>query len=157
MKVCWARFTRGFRVVNTVMILSLIITTAIVLVGRVHRDVPSFSKRFFATMMIMGTVMVIVSLLARWWLRSTKRPRLRRADRIFGVVSALVPPRIADEELGDALEDLRARIANRRPAWEIRLKIGATVFWVFVHTLHYLLRKLAEAAGLAELLKAFRR
>jgi hypothetical protein len=70
------------------------------------------------------------------------------ARRTFGIVSALLPKQVADEELGDdVLEDIDRRIADRRPAWEVRLKIGGAVFWAFVRTLLYLLREVASVVA----------
>ncbi len=64
---------------------------------------------------------------------------LEQADKIFGYLSALLPKRIADEEIGDALEDLHDRARRGRPSRELKVKIWATTFWVVVHVaLHYL-------------------
>ncbi len=78
------------------------------------------------------------------------------AIRTFGLVSALLPKRVVHTELDDALKDIKARAANRRPAIEIGLKIGATVVWAFVHTGLYLLRRIAKAVGIADVIKAFK-
>ena len=82
---------------------------------------------------------------------------LARARRTFGILSALVPRRIADEELGDAEEDIERRITEGRPAIEVNLKIGATVFWTLVHALGYLVGCLVKDSGIADIVKAFRR
>lgn len=55
---------------------------------------------------------------------------LTRANRVFSILEALVPTRISNEELGDALETMTGRGA----AW-ILVKTISTVFWVGVNAL----------------------
>lgn len=69
-----------------------------------------------------------------------------RAANIFNVVSAVVPQKLANEELGDALEDVRRRVRENRPRSEIELKIWSSVFWVGVHTLGDLARQVVAIA-----------
>jgi hypothetical protein len=67
------------------------------------------------------------------------RPRtIRKAEHALDLLSSLVPKRIANEEIGDALEQIHAMAKARRPRWFIYLKVGTTFIWVTVHTgLHY--------------------
>lgn len=80
---------------------------------------------------------------------------------MFGVLSALLPGRIARDELADALEDVRRREAEGRPTLEIRLKIVATIFWVslrgFEHLAIRIGRVITKSIGLADLFKVFKR
>lgn len=78
-----------------------------------------------------------------WTLRAPLRARLlsmghfgtsERAATVFHFVSAILPQRIADEGLGDALENIKARTMAGRPAWEIELKMWTTVLWAVVHS-----------------------
>jgi hypothetical protein len=78
-----------------------------------------------------------------WNFRAQLRARLARMGRIgsleraatvFNFVSSVLPQRIADEELGDALENINARANAGRPAWEIELKVWMTVLWAVVHS-----------------------
>jgi hypothetical protein len=81
---------------------------------------------------------------------------LAKAERTFGVLSALLPKRISDEELRDALEDVERRIAQGRPAIEVTIKIGATVFWSVVRAVGYLVGCLLKDSGIADLVKGLR-
>ena len=51
------------------------------------------------------------------------------------LVEALVPRRIADEEIGDALERIEKFRREGRPRWCITLVVASTVFWVVVHAI----------------------
>jgi len=70
-----------------------------------------------------------------------------QAKGVFGYVSSVLPPRVVNEELGDASEDIEARIAARRPWLEIKLKIWASVFWVVWHTVLYAAKGVTDALG----------
>jgi|GEM_PF-3668153 len=72
---------------------------------------------------------------------------VKRAENVFGITSALLPPRIVNEELGDALEDVQSRLARGRPHYEIRLKIWAAVVWAVFHSGTYLLKRLGKAVS----------
>ena len=63
-----------------------------------------------------------------------RRPPLapRISNRVFAVVSLLVPKRLAHEELGDAEEYIRR---SERRAWEVYVKTVSAVFWVLVNSL----------------------
>lgn len=65
---------------------------------------------------------------------------LRQANQILDIIELLVPKRIADEELGDAMESMGALIKRGRPVWQIRVKLVSTVFWVIVHTFHHIIK-----------------
>ncbi|MFP2905950.1 hypothetical protein ACLESD_13010 [Pyxidicoccus sp. 3LFB2] len=75
-------------------------------------------------------------------LKPTSRPAgarsLHRATSALDFLGTLVPKRIANEEIGDALEQIHAMVKARRPRWFITIKVSTTFFWVAVHTgLHY--------------------
>lgn len=74
---------------------------------------------------------------------------LTKADAasLLGLASAMLPARIVNEELGDALEDIEARIAAGRPRSEIRLKLYASVFWAVWHTVLYAVKGVTDALG----------
>jgi hypothetical protein len=84
-----------------------------------------------------------------WWARMTQAVRkvatrkantqsLATAEAAFAWLEAFVPKRIANEELGDALEFIGRMIDERRPRVLVRIKIATTCFWVLLHTgLHY--------------------
>jgi hypothetical protein len=88
--------------------------------------------------------------------RTRDKTGIAAAMQTFGLVSALLPKRVVHTELDDALKDIEGRVANQRPAIEIRLKIGATVIWAFVHTALYLLRRIAKAVGIGNVIKVFK-
>lgn len=48
-----------------------------------------------------------------------------------------VPPRIANEEIGDAMEVIHKMVNDQRSAWSIYLKVARAVFWVSVHTVQH--------------------
>lgn len=63
---------------------------------------------------------------------------MRTATLALDLLSMLVPKRISNEEIGDALEQIHAMVKARRPRWFIYVKVVTTFFWVGVHTgLHY--------------------
>lgn len=55
------------------------------------------------------------------------RRTARRERAALRVVSALIPDRIANEELGDALENLQKRTADGLPSWHTEL-----LFWLAI-------------------------
>jgi len=66
----------------------------------------------------------------------SKAPASHRAAKtVFGVIEAAVPKRLADEELGDALEYIAAQPAGWRP-W---VKIVSTAIWLTANYLRELL------------------
>lgn len=108
---------------------------------------------------IAGLVFVIVSGAARvkWSAQisaaaGTKQPRapevpsaLRRANRVFEILELVVPARIAKEEIGDAMEVIAMLTQRGRPAWHIYVKLFATIFWVFVHAAHEVIKGPAKS------------
>jgi len=69
---------------------------------------------------------------------SKKTDVLNAVHAIFDFVSLLVPRRLANEELGDALEVINREIAKRRPRWRIWLKVGTTLFWITINSLRWI-------------------
>lgn len=75
--------------------------------------------------------------------RPTGARTLDKATLALDVLSALVPKRIATEEIGDALEFIHGMKAKGRPAVLVFLKVVTTFWWVTVHTgLHFAERAL---------------
>jgi hypothetical protein len=75
--------------------------------------------------------------------RPTRARTLDKATLALDVLSALVPKRIATEEIGDALEFIHEMKAKGRPAILVLLKVVTTFWWVTVHTgLHFAERAL---------------
>ncbi len=62
---------------------------------------------------------------------------LMRVSRALGVVELLVPRRIANEELGDAMEVIVRLVKQRRPSWQVCLKVATTVCWVVFNALRF--------------------
>jgi len=79
--------------------------------------------------------------------RQKRFKALHKAETVFGIVTAGLPPRIVNEEIGDALEDIRNRMERGRPSYEITLKTWATTFWVLFHSATYALRKIGKAVS----------
>jgi len=66
------------------------------------------------------------------------KPRaLAPAERSLDLLAILVPSRIANEEIGDALEIIHAMARDQRPAWAIYLRVARTFFWVGMHTVQH--------------------
>ncbi|MBN1208931.1 MAG: hypothetical protein JXB05_28995 [Myxococcaceae bacterium] len=59
------------------------------------------------------------------------------------MLSALVPRRIANEEISDALEVVHHMARAGRPKCFIALKVATTYFWVGVHTLLHCAERVA--------------
>ena len=62
--------------------------------------------------------------------RSHQRPR-----EILEFVTLLVPRRIAEEEIGGALEQIHYLSSLGRPRWQLWLKVVTTLFWVCLNSL----------------------
>jgi hypothetical protein len=58
-----------------------------------------------------------------------------RATRAFDLLAALVPRRLADEEIGDAIEHIKRRCEAGVAAWWVIVKVISTFFWVTYHAL----------------------
>lgn len=63
-------------------------------------------------------------------------------DRTFRFVSLLVPKRLANEEIGDALEVITEHFKRSPKRWPVYLKLVTTIFWIAVNTIRYLLASL---------------
>src|SRR5262249_37963913 len=76
---------------------------------------------------------------------------LLKAQRLFDAMGAHLPQRINNEELGDALEDLRNMVKEGKPKWRIQARILSTLFWVSAHTVqdgvHSLIETETAATG----------
>ncbi len=67
--------------------------------------------------------------------------------RMFDVFSLILPTRLANEEIGDAMEDIERRIARGCPAWHVWVKIISTMFWALAHAAGSIVRPGGEATG----------
>lgn len=83
--------------------------------------------------------------LGRWLLRLTgpEAPRghvVERAERYLSLIELLVPPRLRQEEIGDAREIIHRLVAEGTPGWHrrVRVKLISTVFWVLLNALREL-------------------
>jgi hypothetical protein len=70
------------------------------------------------------------------------------ANCALGWVELLVPRRIADEEIGDALEVIRRLVEQRRPAWCVYVKVMTTVGWALFNAVRSSGRRVAERSPL---------
>lgn len=68
------------------------------------------------------------------------QPPPDRTAILLRVLARGLPPRIAEEEIGDALEFRERGLAAGLPLWELRLGVAAKVFWALVHTLGHFLK-----------------
>lgn len=57
---------------------------------------------------------------------------IRGARTVFSALALILPTRIADEEIGDALELINRLSREGRPLWQIYLETVTTVFWVSI-------------------------
>jgi hypothetical protein len=57
------------------------------------------------------------------------RSAAKAASAVFDFLSPVFPKRIANEDLGDAIEDLNRMPAEGRPAWQIAVR---AVVWFFI-------------------------
>ncbi|WP_224361085.1 hypothetical protein [Hyalangium versicolor] len=74
---------------------------------------------------------------------------VERATYFLDLLSMVVPKRIANEEIGDAVELIHRMAKVRRPKWFIALKVATTYFWVGVHTLLHCAEQVAGIVSLA--------
>jgi hypothetical protein len=65
--------------------------------------------------------------------RDPSKSAVHQARRAFVLVSALVPKRLSDEEIGDALEVISRMESEGRSRWLCRLKVVSAIFWVLVN------------------------
>ncbi|HVF58250.1 MAG TPA: hypothetical protein VNJ70_00315 [Thermoanaerobaculia bacterium] len=70
----------------------------------------------------------------RFWHKSSTLD-IRRSINIVDALSLFVPPRLAEEEIGDAIERVRDLVRLGRPRWHVWLKVATTVFWVCLNSL----------------------
>lgn len=63
-------------------------------------------------------------------LRTARRPRCGKSELILELAAAFVPQRIANEEIGDALELLAMQRVLGGSRWWRAAKVASTLFWV---------------------------
>lgn len=66
---------------------------------------------------------------------------IKSAEKAFAFLSTLLPTRIANEEIGDALELIHQLVEAGRPKWFIWTKVVTTFWWASVHTCVYYVEK----------------
>jgi hypothetical protein len=64
----------------------------------------------------------------------TVHPVVRRVEDFLGLVGRCTNARVANEELGDALELLHKLAGVGVPAWMLYAQAGVSAFWALVHT-----------------------
>jgi hypothetical protein len=60
---------------------------------------------------------------------------LDRGDRALGFISLVLPARIRNEDIGDAMEVLHRLKMEKKPAWQVYLKLVSTILWVMWATI----------------------
>ncbi len=70
-----------------------------------------------------------------------------RAARIFDWAGAALPTRLANEELGDALEDIARRASLGQSKWLIYFKMVTSVLWTAVHAVQHGWRQVEHRKG----------
>jgi len=65
-------------------------------------------------------------------------------SRLLEIWSALLPARIASEELGDYIEKINWLTSQGSPRWLIRLQTVSAIFWTGLNTLSYVLKQLGK-------------
>lgn len=60
---------------------------------------------------------------------------LERIGKVFSIAETLVPKRIANEQLGDALEQIHRYVAEGRPKWYAYIKAISSLFWLMIHAI----------------------
>jgi hypothetical protein len=63
-------------------------------------------------------------------LNSSARPVSARICGVFGFIELVLPKRIREEDLGDALEDINRLEREGASRWRLWLKCGSTIVWV---------------------------
>jgi hypothetical protein len=85
---------------------------------------------------------------APWLPEAPPKPRgprgLQRAGRFLEVVGAGMTRRIANEELGDALERLDKVAGAGAPAWVLYAMAGVSAFWAATHAAQELVLGLSQ-------------
>jgi hypothetical protein len=46
-----------------------------------------------------------------------------------------LPTRVANEEIGDALEDIKRRVVRGCPPWHVWAKVVSTIIWASLHAI----------------------
>ncbi|PTL79635.1 hypothetical protein [Vitiosangium sp. GDMCC 1.1324] len=75
---------------------------------------------------------------------SPRYPVVLRVERFLDFVSGWLEPRVANEELGDALERIHEMAEARAPAWVLYAMAGVSTFWAVTHSVQEAWRRLAR-------------
>jgi hypothetical protein len=73
--------------------------------------------------------------------REAMPPVVRRAERWLGFLGRFIDSRIANEELGDALERMSRVARAGAPAWVLYSMAGVSAFWALTHAVRERLAK----------------
>ncbi len=76
---------------------------------------------------------------------SEEQQVIEQARKALDLLEALVPRRIANEEIGDAQEYIHRMVEARRPRWMIYVKVATTFFWTLTHSVLESLTRVASA------------
>lgn len=90
------------------------------------------------TMKNVMTILAVVGLFFIAYKYSQKSSRIPRSRRALELLQVLVPKRIADEEVGDALEVISTLIAGQPSRWTrvlVWVKVATTYLWTIFHAL----------------------
>jgi hypothetical protein len=75
------------------------------------------------------------------------RPALwKQTLGFFDTISLFIPDRIADEDLGDAIEDIHRRLYAGQHPWRIYCKMASTAFWIAINSLREIIGALGGKA-----------
>lgn len=69
------------------------------------------------------------------------------AIQVMTFVALLLPRRVANEQLGDALEEIHGLYLVGRPRWHIWVRTIASVFWAFIAAFRTAGQSSAKAKG----------
>ena len=78
----------------------------------------------------------------RSWISKPREPRV-----LVSFFALLLPPRIAREELGDALEQMTELQKAGCPAWQLWARAISAVAWAVFHTATWVAEKWIKASG----------
>ncbi|HYH96549.1 hypothetical protein [Hyalangium sp.] len=69
--------------------------------------------------------------------RQLEGSALSRAEHCLDLLADLLPPRIANEEIGDAVQVIHKMAKDHLPSWRIYQKAARTAIWVVIHTFQH--------------------
>ena len=76
--------------------------------------------------------------------RSASRTSTQSALQVLEVWAAVLPARIAKEDLGDYVENIHHGTQRGEPGWLIYVRCGAAIFWTGLNALSYALKAIGR-------------